>query len=101
MGVKLEVNFPNMDKGTELDVGGILVKNGGSVELTDEQEAFFVSKYRKTPKEWAGEGEYVKVSGSGKFSPKQVEDMYAGVTGTPLQEEAKEEAAAAEEGSGN
>jgi hypothetical protein len=83
MGVKIEVNFPNMDKGTELDVGGILVKNGGNVELTDEQEAFFVSKYRKTPKEWAGEGEYVKVSGTGKFSPKQVEDMFPEASTTP------------------
>lgn len=98
MGVKLEVNFPNMDKGTELDCGGILVKNGGSVELTDEQEAFFVSKYRKTPKEWAGDSEYVKVSGSGKISPKQAEDMFPEASVTP---EVAEPAEPASEGSDN
>ncbi len=76
MGVKLEVNLPNMDKGTELDVGGVLVKNGGSVELTDEQELGFVSRHRKSVKEWAEGSEYVKATGTGKVTPKEVENMF-------------------------
>lgn len=101
MGIKIEVNFPNMDKGTELDAGGVLVKNGGSVELTDEQEGAFVSRHQKTPKDWAGESEYVKVSGTGKIGPAQMKELFPeSTTGTPAQEEAKDEAAAAE-GSGN
>jgi hypothetical protein len=76
MGVTIKANFPNMDKGTELDVGGVLVKNGGSTELTDEEEQSFVSRHRKSVKDWAGDNEYVKVSGTGKFSSKQVEDQY-------------------------
>lgn len=76
MGVKLSVNFPNMAKGTELDVGGVLVENGGSVELSDEQELAFVARQRKTVKGWAGDSEYVKVSGSPKFGDKALEEMF-------------------------
>jgi hypothetical protein len=76
MAVRMSANFPNMDKGTELDVGGVLVENGGSVELDDEQELAFVSRHRKSVKDWAGDGEYVKVTGSPKYGPKAVEDMF-------------------------
>ena len=76
MGVKLEVNFPNMAKGTELDVGGVLVENGGSTELTDEQELSFVSRHRKSVKDWAEGSEQIKVSGSGKVSSGEVEKMF-------------------------
>lgn len=76
MGVKISVDFPNMEKGTELDVGGVLVENGGSVELDDDQELAFVARHRKAVKDWAGESSYVKVTGSPKYGPKAVEDMY-------------------------
>jgi len=72
----MEVNFPNFEKGLELDVGGILVPNGGSVKLTDDQEQGFVSRHGRTPKDWAGESENVKVKGSGKISTNDAEKMF-------------------------
>lgn len=91
MPVKIAVELPYMEKGTELDVGGVLVKNGESVELDDEQEMRFVSMHQKTPKEWAGESPHVKVTGTGKVSEKEMKEMFPETTGTPAQEEAKEE----------
>ena len=76
MGIKLTADFPNMAKGTELDIGGVLVKNGSSAELDDDQEHSFVARHRKSVKDWAEGSEYVKVSGTPKFGPKQVEEMF-------------------------
>ena len=76
MGVKLAANFPYTDKGTELDIGGVLVPNGGSTELDEDQELSFVSRNRKSVKEWCGDSEYVKCSGTPKYGPKAVEDMF-------------------------
>jgi hypothetical protein len=76
MGVKVAINFPNTAKGTEMDVGGVLVKNGGSVELDDDQELSFVARHRKPVKEWAGDSEYVKVTGTPKYGDKAVEEMF-------------------------
>jgi len=76
MGVRLSVNFPNIAKGTELDVGGVLVENGGSVELDDDRELSFVARHKKSVKDWAGDSEYVKVSGSPKYGPKAVEELF-------------------------
>jgi len=100
MGVKLSVNFPTTAKGTELDVGGILVENGGSVELDDDQELAFVARHRKPVKDWAGDSEYVKVSGSPKYGAKAVEEMFP----EPPAEQPESLVAPAEpvsEGSGN
>jgi len=76
MGVKIAADFPNMDKGTELDIGGVLVENGGSVELDDEQELAFVGRHHKSVKDWAGDSPYVKISGNPKHGTKAVEDMF-------------------------
>lgn len=63
MALEIAVDFPDMPKGKEFDVGGILVKNKGSVKLSKEQEEALVARHGKPVKE-ALKSENVKVTGT-------------------------------------
>ena len=73
MGLELQVDYPHYEKGLELDLSGILVKNGGTTKLTDAQEEAFVAREGKSVKDALAENEYVKVSGTAAMTPAKVE----------------------------
>ena len=76
MALEVEVNFPDLPKGTEMDLGGLLVKNGEKTSVDEDQELAFVSRNQQALKEKVGENEYVKVTGSPKYGPAAVEKMF-------------------------
>ncbi len=76
MALDVTVDFPALPKGTEMDLGGLLVKNGEKTEVDEDAELAFVTRHQQTVKDWAGDGPYVKVSGSGKLGPAAVEKMF-------------------------
>jgi hypothetical protein len=65
---KLEVNHPDFPKDWEFDMDGVLVKNGGSVTLTEEDEiSIFNRSGGLTVKEVYGHKgvpEYIKLTGT-------------------------------------
>ena len=68
MAYKLEVNHPDFPKDWEFDMDGVLVKNGSSVILTEDDEAaIFARSGGLTVKEVFGHKgvpEYIKLTGS-------------------------------------
>lgn len=74
--LNVAVDFPDLPKGTEMDLGGLLVKNGETTEIDEDAELAFVSRHRQGIKEWAGDSDHIKVSGSGKLGPAAVEKMF-------------------------
>lgn len=68
MAYKLEVNHPDFPKDWEFDMDGVLVKNGSSVTLTEEDEAAIYNRSGgQTVKEVFGHKdvpEYIKLTGS-------------------------------------
>lgn len=91
MAVEVSANFPGIPKGTPMDIGGVLVENGGSTTLDEDQELSFVGRHRKTVKDQLSGSEFVKVKGSGKYGDKAVEDMFPPLEETVVQEEEEEE----------
>jgi len=68
---KLEVNHPAYPKDFEFNLDGILVKNKGSVTVTEDMERKFLKKQRKTIKEIYGHSEIVKLSGTSELSTEE------------------------------
>lgn len=68
MAYKLEVNHPDFPKDWEFDMDGVLVKNGGSVTLTEEDELAILNRSGGlTVKEVFGHKnvpEYIKLTGT-------------------------------------
>jgi hypothetical protein len=68
MAYKLEVNHPDFPKDWEFDMDGVLVKNGGSVTLTEADEAaIFGRSGGLTVKEVFGHKgvpEFIKLTGT-------------------------------------
>jgi hypothetical protein len=68
MAYKLEVNHPAYPKDMELDMDGVIVKNGGSTTLTEEDEANVVNRSGgRTVKEVFGHKDvpgYIKLTGT-------------------------------------
>lgn len=87
MALKVEVNDPTHEKGVEFDLGGFIVPNGGSVELSEEQEAALVARKGKSAKEALSGNPNVKVSGSAILTGKKVEAL---VPEAPVAEEGGE-----------
>lgn len=71
----LKLDHPDLPKGFECDLDGILCENGGSVEVTEEMEQSFVSKNQRTIKEIYGHSEIVKISGRSELSGKEVDEL--------------------------
>lgn len=74
----LTVKYHNaaFPEGQEMDLGGFLVENGGSVELTEENEASIMSRTGMMPEDYFGESEDAEVSGSGFLSQSDLEAMH-------------------------
>lgn len=75
MGLKVTYNNENFPEGQEFDIGGVLVENGGSVELTEEQELALVSRTGMAVRDYFADTEDVKVEGTAAFTPAKVEDL--------------------------
>jgi hypothetical protein len=71
MTLKIEVNHPEMEDGLEFDLGGFLVPNGGSVELSEDQELGFLARHKVSVKDALKGNAYIKVSGKTTVTPKQ------------------------------
>lgn len=79
MAYKLEVNHPDFPKDWEFDMDGVLVKNGSSVTLTEEDEAnLFNRSGGLTVKQVYGHKDvpdYIKLTGSKESDLKEGGDV--------------------------
>lgn len=64
MPLKVSYNNPALPKGQEIDLGGFMVKNGSTVELTKEQEESIVARIGVSVKDYFAGSEDVKVDGT-------------------------------------
>jgi hypothetical protein len=64
VALKLSFNDSAFPKGTPVDVGGVLVDNGGSITLSEDQEASLVARHGMSVREYFKDSEMVKVEGS-------------------------------------
>jgi hypothetical protein len=85
MGLSVQVSLPQYPEGMELDLGGLLVRNGETTEVSEEQELAYVMRNRQSFSSIA-QGETVKVSGSPTISAEEVNAMFA-ETETPPEDE--------------
>jgi riboflavin biosynthesis pyrimidine reductase len=69
------MNHPDFPKDLEFDVGGLLVKNDGSVTLTKEQEQSLVARHGRPVKEAFSNNEFLKISGSSELPKKGIEEI--------------------------
>lgn len=75
MALTIEIKHPDFEDDIEFDVGGILIPNGGSVELTEEQERLIVSSRRMPTREVFEGNQFVKVKGSSLLSKKDMDEI--------------------------
>ncbi len=87
--LEITVDFPNFPKGTEMDVGGVLVKNGETTKLDEDAELAFVSRHRQAVKDKFSNSKQVKLSGTAKYGPSEVAKMFPAPV-EPSEEEAPE-----------
>lgn len=78
MGLEIKLDFPHFEKGLEMEVGGLLLKNGQTTKLTDEQEQDFVARNGGAVKDVLENNEYVTVSGTATMTPAKVEAQGGG-----------------------
>jgi hypothetical protein len=75
MAIKLEYDNPAFPKDTEFDVCGVIVPNGGSVELTEEQEQKVIAQTGLPAKEAFEGNDMLKVSGTAHFTGKKLDEL--------------------------
>jgi hypothetical protein len=69
MALTVSINHPQFPDDTEFGVAGaFVVPNGGSVELTEEQESAFAVNQQKLVSDALGSNEMFDVSGSGAIT---------------------------------
>lgn len=73
MTLKVEINNPEQPEGTEFDLGGILVPNGESVELSEEQERDFVARHKMPVKTKLAGNLQIKVTGKSSLSKEELD----------------------------
>ena len=100
MALTVKYNNALLPEGQEVDIGGFLVENGGSVELTREQEASIMSLSAKMPADYFGESEDMEVSGTPFLKEEDLKAMHpepveVGVETAPVDEAAVAKEAAA------
>jgi hypothetical protein len=98
----LTVKYHNamLPEGQEMDIGGVMVENGGSVELTREHEASLMSLSGQMPVDYLGASEDMEVSGTPFLKKEDLEVMHpqpveGGVQVAELDEKAVAKEAAA------
>ncbi len=75
MAFKLEMKNPEQPEGTLFDLGGLGIKNGESLTLTEDQEQAVVARHGATLKDALGNNVYLKVSGTSEMSKKEVGEI--------------------------
>lgn len=75
MTLTVEIDHPEFEKDVEFDLAGILIKNKGKTELTEEQERLLVARRQKPTKEVLAGNQFVKVTGSSTLSSKDLEGI--------------------------
>jgi len=75
MALTIEIKHPDFEDDVDFDVAGILVKNGGSVELTEDQERLLVSRRQKPAKDVLEAASFVKVKGTSLLSKKDIDEI--------------------------
>jgi hypothetical protein len=75
MALTVEIDHPEFEKDVEFDLAGVLIKNKGKAELTEEQERLLVAKRQKPAKEVLAGNQFVKVTGSSTLSAKDLEGI--------------------------
>lgn len=73
--MELEVNFPDYEKGAEIDLGGILVINGKTTTVSEDQELAFVGRWGKPVRDKLDGNKNVKVTGQAKYTPSAVAEL--------------------------
>ena len=75
MAYVLTVDHPDFPKGFKFDCDGIMVENGESRTLTEEDEIAFIARWGKDVKHFYGHGTVAKLSGSTELSKKQRDEL--------------------------
>lgn len=68
MAKTIEYSNPAFEDGVVFDVGGLAIPNGGSIELTDEEELAFYARHQKDVSDFFSGDKLVKVSGKSELS---------------------------------
>ena len=89
MTLTVEIDHPDFEKDVEFDLAGILIKNKGKAELTEEQERLLASRRQKPPKDVFSGNQFVKVTGSSTLSAKDLEGIIVESNSGPDQEAAR------------
>ncbi len=76
MAVEVTLDHPDYPKGMEFDIGGILVENGKSISLDEDQELAFVGRNRVAVKDKLSNSPYIKVTGSPRYGAGEVKKMF-------------------------
>jgi hypothetical protein len=75
MALTVEIDHPEFEKDVEFDLAGILIKNKGKVELTEDQERLLVAKRQMPTRQILEGNKFVKVTGSSALSSKELEGI--------------------------
>ena len=75
MTLTIEIDHPEFEKDVEFDLAGILIKNKGKVQLSEEQERLLVAKRQKPTREVLEGNKFVKVTGTSELSTKDLEGI--------------------------
>ncbi len=78
MAFKIEMKHPEQPEGTLFDLGGIGIKNGESITMTEDQEQAVVARHGATVKEALGNNQFLKLSGTSELSKKEIGDIIGG-----------------------
>lgn len=88
MSYTLKYNHPHFPEGTIFNVAGLdRVPNGGTLEIDEEMERFFLAEHGKTLEDAFKNDHAVTLSGSSSLDPSYIEKM----TATPEVEETETE----------
>jgi len=69
---------PEQPEGTLFDLGGLGIKNGETLTLTEDQEQAVVARHGATLKDALSNNVFLKVSGASELSKKEVVDIIGG-----------------------
>jgi hypothetical protein len=85
--MRVEFNNPEFPKGIEMDVGGLLIVNGETVEVTDEQIELFQARNGITLAEALSANQFATVDGVSYIPASTPEVSYDEPTGDEISEE--------------
>ncbi len=73
--MEITVDFPDYEDEIEIDLGGLLVVNRESTEISEDQELSFVARHGKSVREHLEGNPNVKVAGKAIYTPSKVEQL--------------------------